>query len=239
MTLTLDAVRARLEELRAVGARAHDAPAFDFAATLLAKAESLGGAAGERLLRRAVARTEQLAQELGIVRARAAACLEHLGDARAPATLAFEAGNFGAVVRVARRESAKPLQAAAAYAEWLARLRGEAFRRGVRSPDASSRGAARSERAEVHLLARALYESSRDEAEATRIALRADADLPADAGPYNPLVVAVGALGALSTLSPSYLVALLAQLAELAPLFALPPPVARPAPAARRRRPAR
>jgi hypothetical protein len=216
---SLDELRARLDELRAAGARGHDPPGFDFAASLVARAGELGGGAGTRLLARAAARTEQIARELAAVRARADARLARLGDRAGRFVRAFEQGDFASILRAARRASVSGAPPAL-DPTWLARLRDEARTRGVR-PGA---GPAKDDRAEVHLLATALYEASRVEAEATRTVLHAEADLPADPGPYNPLALAVGLLGELSTLSPPYLAALVAELTELAPLLALPLP---------------
>jgi hypothetical protein len=58
------AARARLDRLAAAGARSFDPPAYAFAEGLLARGEALGGAAGERLMARAVARAEALEREI-------------------------------------------------------------------------------------------------------------------------------------------------------------------------------
>src|SRR5207253_2032178 len=78
-------------------------------------------------------------------------------------------------------------------------------------------------RAEARTPTAERYDASRAEVAAMLTALRAEADLPAGAGPYNPLAIAAGALAELAALSPSYLAPLVPQPTHLAALLALPP----------------
>jgi len=229
-TAAEETVRTRLEDLRAAGARTFDPPAFDFVVTLLATAASLTAAAQARLLERARARTAELETAFQAARARADASLSQRADLRDSSTTAFEAGAFVEILRRARREHARPKRAAPQYTGWLARLRAESVRRGIRAREGAAAGATPSEAEEVRRLTTALYESSRAQVEAAMTAHSAAVDLPEDAGPYNPLALAVGVLAELAALSPAYLAALVGSLSELGALLALPPvlPPARP-----------
>jgi hypothetical protein len=95
---------------------------------------------------------------------------------------------------------------------WIARLEAKARARGMRPIAGGARA-----------LTHALYEASRAELAATLAALRAEADLPEAAGPYNPQALAAATLAELAALSPAYLAALVAHLGELGVLLALPP----------------
>ena len=214
-------LRARLETLRAIGARAHDAPAFDLVIALVTKGEALGGIAEARLLARADARTTRLETEYATARARAEAALASTPDPTGHLAEALAKGTLATVFRAARRHAFAPaIPVDPHLATWRARLEANARARGVRPRAQVASGDARDE---VHAFATALYEASHAEASATMTALKAAADLPIAAGPYNPLALAAGALAELATLSPSYLAALVAQLADIGALQALPP----------------
>lgn len=227
-----EVVRARLRDLVSAGAGTFAPSAYAFVETLLARGEALGGGAGARLIGRAALRAEALGRELDEAKTRARESLgsDHSQDgALAPA---IDAGRVHEALRAARRRRIAPGRPDAGLDAWLGRLSSEARARGL---PCSGRA--------VGPLAAVLYESSRDALSATLVAVRAEADVPANAGPYNPLAIAARTLAELSKLAPAYLAATVAYLDELAPLLSLPAPAperARPSPAGpRRKRPAR
>jgi hypothetical protein len=229
------AIRARLVALREAGARAFDSPAFDFAEALVTKAGALGEGAAARLLARASERLDRLADDLARTRARAERAVTGLPDDDGELARAIENGAFLAIFQRARRDALLPAEREDRHASWLARLEAEAHARGVRPRALAGANA----RAKVHALVNALYDSSVADASAMTTAMRAAAELPASAGPYNPLSLATRALAELAGLSPTYLAARLAHLTELGALLALPAPPstsARPRPKARPRR---
>jgi hypothetical protein len=212
--------RERIQGLAALGARTFAPSALAFAEGLIARGEGLGGTAGARLIARAEARAEALARELEDARGRARAALDGAGDAAGDLARAIEAGDFGRVLRAERRLRVAAMPPVAGLEAWRARLSAEASARGLRLGN------------ELHApgaLASALYASSRAELSATLVALRAQADVPLHAGPYNPLAIAARALAELSSLAPSYLTAIVAYLDELSPLLTLPPAASRAA----------
>ena len=224
------AARERLCALEAAGARAFAPPAYALVESLLSRGESIGGGAGARLIARAVERADALARELEDAKVRARGVLSGVSDPSGALADAVEAGNVLPVLRAARRFA--PARSSAGIDGWVARLSAEARARGLSI-------AARTPAA----LAGALYASSRDELSAMLVALRAQAEVPSNAGPYNPLAIAARALAELSTLAPGYLSATVAYLDELAPLLALPSPPAErsrpPSLASRGKRPPR
>ena len=212
--------REQLQGLAAAGARAFAPSAFAFAEGLIVRGEGLGGQAGGRLIARAEARAEELARELDDARTRARAALEATGDASGELARAIDAGDVERVLRAERRRRIAGSPSVAGLEAWGARLSAEARARGLElGNEHHSPGA----------LASALYASSRAELSATLVALRAQADVPSYAGPYNPLALAARALAELSTLAPGYLTAMVAYLDELSPLLALPSPMSRAA----------
>ena len=235
-----ESVRARVDALRMRGAREHDAPAFDFIESLLRKSEALSEGAQALLVARAASRAAQLEADFAAARIRAENELSAFVDPSESLRAAFASGSFSTVFRAARRRAASLVPAIDSHwIAWRVRLETKARARGVR-PRFNVDGANVAE--EVHALATALYEASHAEASATMTAMRATADLPDVAGPYNPLALAAGALAELATLSPAYLAALVTQLAEIGALQALPPvisPETRSASATRRKRSAR
>jgi hypothetical protein len=216
--------RERLQGLAAAGARAFAPSAFEFAEGLIVRGEGLGGPAGARLIARAEARAEELARELDDARTRARAALDATGDATGELAQAIDEGEVGRALRAERRWRIAGSRPVRGLEAWSARLSAEARARGLEL---------RTEHHSPGALASALYASSRAELSATLVALRAQADVPSYAGPYNPLAIAARTLGELSTLAPGYLTAMVAYLDELSPLFALPTPVS---PAAERPR---
>jgi hypothetical protein len=207
--------RERLCALEVAGARAFAPSAFAFAERLIARGEGLGGAAGARLVARAQARAEELARDLDDAKMRAHRALGASDGTRSELVDAIEAGDVGPALRAERRRRTTGLPPVGAREAWVARLSAEARARGLElDAGVDSPGA----------LASALYASSRAELSATLVALRAHADIPSYAGPYNPLAIAARALAELSTTASGYLTAMVAYLDELSPLFALPAP---------------
>ena len=215
MTTAVIAARAWLAEVEAAGSRAFDASAHGFVESLLARAEALGGAAGERLAERASVRAEQLARELEGAKRAAHDALGRIDVDEGALGRMIDAGEPGRALRLAKKRAVAPPPRGVDDLAWTTRLVATARGRGV-----SLRGRPLSPRA----LAEALYEASRGELAAMLAARRAEAEVPADAGPYNPLAIAARSLAELSSRAPSYLAALIAQLDDLSPLLALPPP---------------
>jgi hypothetical protein len=205
--------REQLQGLAAAGARTFAPSAFAFAEGLIARGEGLGGTAGARLIARAEARADALARELDDARGRARVALQATGDAAGELARALTAGDFGRVLRAERGRRVAGVLPVAGLEAWRARLSAEASARGLElGHELHAPGA----------LASALYASSRAELSATLVALRAQAEVPSHAGPYNPLAIAARALAELSSLAPGYLTAIVAYLDELSPLLALP-----------------
>ncbi len=208
--IDVPALRVELDALASAGARTFDPPAFDFAMALVTKAETLTGAAAARLFARAAMRVSSLAAALAQARTRAEAALASVPDPDGALARALRDGAFDRVVRAARRVARVPPPAR--DGAWIARLEAKTRARGMRPIAGGARA-----------LTHALYEASRAEVAATIAALRAEADLPEAAGPYNPQALAAATLAELAALSPAYLAALVAHLGELGVLLALPP----------------
>lgn len=235
---------ARIEALRAAGAETFDGPGFRFVCGLFARAAALDGNAAAQLRQRAEARLDRLEAALTAARADAertlGALIEAGADARAYVAL-FEAGDF----KTLQREAPAALRAARrdrdAYAERALRLAREAEARGLALPAedqtriATLQGqgedeperAVDADRALGDRLARALFRDTADHARGALVIARAAASVPAEAGPYNPQVLAVQALELAETLSPAYLRAYLRDLEALAVLRNLPEPTRR------------
>ncbi|HEY2509452.1 MAG TPA: DUF2894 domain-containing protein [Polyangiaceae bacterium] len=198
MSATL--ARGELEALRALGGDSFDPPAFGFAAKLLEKGESLGGAAGARLLDRARARMAGLRTEIEGAHAR-------LGGAGT--------GDLRNRLREARKRArlGRAEGEGQAAAEWKDRLLARARERQVRVDP----------HAPITELVEALYVASRREVTAMHAAMQAAAEVPEWTGPYNAAAIAARTLAELAGLSPGYLATLVAHLGELAPLLTLPP----------------
>jgi hypothetical protein len=206
----------RLRDLEGAGARRFAPSAFAFVETLAARGEALGGAAGERLIGRAIARADALARELEEAKGRARSTLAEGGDpaVHAGTAAAIQSGDVLSILRAARKNRiAGPPPTRKRDETWIARMAAEARARGL---SFASRTASP--------LAAALYAASRDELSALLFARRTEAEVPLNAGPYNPLAIAARTLAALSTFAPAYLSATVAYLDELAPLLALPAP---------------
>jgi hypothetical protein len=225
----------RLRALEGVGARTFAPSAFAFVETLAARGEALGGAAGERLIERAIARADALARELEDAKGRARDTLTLLDDPslHADATTALERGAVLAPLRAARKNRITgKISKRGPDEAWLARMEAEARARRISFASRASTP-----------LAAALYAASRDELSALLFARRTEAEVPSNAGPYNSLAIAARALAALSTFAPAYLSATVAYLDDLAPLLSLPaPPPDRARPSSvpsRAKRPAR
>jgi hypothetical protein len=229
----------RLATLRAAGAEVFDAPGFGLAASLLARAEALGGGAGALLVERARLRLDALEASLREGRAAAERALGALVEDGAVVAPELRAAlSRGEVTRV-RREARRVLRERARERQrvqipWVTRLRGEALSRGATaSADAPvdleglggadgtvERGAHGRAVALGDALSSSLLRQSAESARATLAVARAADNLPEAAGPYNAQVLVARTLTALAELSPAYVRALVAAADDLAALEA-------------------
>ena len=243
-------VTARLETLRAEGAEAFDAPALRFIEQLLAKAEHIGGGAGDRLRARAEARLDALQADLDAARQKASEAIEALAEIQDPEGAA-------AVAEVQRLVEAGDHRGATRAAARL--QRGLVDRRQPKARARVERQIQRAEAAGVSLpsklkhqitealedpqgspeildaladeAGRALYRAAADDTHATVVVARAGDAVPDEAGPYNPQAVSAKALAALEALSPAHLRHWVRHLEGFDALARLPAP---PAPKARK-----
>jgi hypothetical protein len=240
MSERLDALRARLDGLRAGGGEEFDPLAQAMIVTLLARAEVEAEAVQALLAGRIEARLAGFEAALRAGRAVAASEMGTLADAgiEAPRELAeaLGRGDFAAVKRGVRRLlSARKEAQKTARVPWIARLRGEARAREVSLPDevtrdldalhvedgAVERGEMRRAQALGNAMSSALFRDSVEGARAELAVARAADNLPEGAGPYNGQVLAAKALSAMAALSPGYVRALIAGLDDLAAAEAL------------------
>ena len=232
-------MRRRLETLRAGGAAVFDGPGLRFIETLLERAESLEGVAGEHLRRRAAERLSGFEAAFASARAEARATLATLDAADADPdgdfARAFASGDYGFVRREAPRalRRARTDDADAARAR-VVRLARQARSRGLTlQPALRARVHAVTAAADTDLptlrtvgdqLARALFREAADHARSALVVARASDRVADDVGPYNPEALAARTLALVETLSPGYLRATLAGLEDLAALRRLPEP---------------
>ena len=244
----------RVESLRAAFADVFDGPGFKLVDALIARADALGGEAGDRLRARAVER-------VGVIEAALACAVDDASrelagldeEASAAANAALRRGDARAARRAIRRARFDVVRSCEKVAvPWAARLGGEAAARGMGSlsrdlvdlcasgfVERSAHGRAVALAGAVSL---ALFRASAQSMRAT-IALARTADgIPEGAGPYNGQVLAARALLAMAELSPAYLQAVVAAVDDLAALEArlgTEPSKTKPRPARRKRAAAR
>lgn len=247
-----------LAALRAAGAETFDPLGFGLVASLLARAEALGGGAGVRLVDRARLRGDALAASLREARAAAEQELGVLvedgatvGPELREALTRGEVATVRRAIRRTLRERARERQRV--QIPWMARLRGEALTRGgalsadvardlsaVEDADGTvERGAHGRAVAAGDAVSHALLRESAESARATLAVARATDNLPEAAGPYNGQVLVARTLLAMAELAPAYVRAVVAtadDLAALDALLTLETPKAKAKPAKRRRR---
>lgn len=231
----------RLEHLRHLGAAVFDPPAFRFVEGLLSRANTLDGAAAERLERRAVARLQVLERAFFAAQEEAAEMLDQLrregADPEERFAAAFQQGDFGLLLRdgprVLRQLRSGTAEAARAR---LRRLLDQAERRAAHLTadlrEAAEHSLTEAGRADPRAeqvareagdrLAQALYREAAEHVRAAVMVARAHDRLSEDFGLYNPQALAARALAQLEATSPAFLRHYLAWLDDLAALKQLP-----------------
>ncbi len=200
-------IESALAALELRGARAFDREACELVRALIARGQTLPQPVAALLLERARAHLDRLAARFEAVQADTAARLAQLEQIHGPLREqrdALASGELFGVRRTLRRLDQTPV--------WRRLTR----RRELPDPP---RGVVE-------------YEAAFADLSAQLVVDRAVEEMPADAGPYNPLRIATDLLARIGAVSPTYLTAQLKRLEELAVMLTLPEPPPPPRPTA-------
>ncbi len=223
----------RLHALRQDFAAVFDGPGFGLIASLLSRAELLGGEAGARLSARASLRIEALEAALAQATLEVTRELDALGEAAPVAAReALARGDRQGARRALRRARTEVARAREQVGvSWAARLAGDATSRGEaglgRELSALCGDGVIDRDAHAHAVAlgstisSALFRRSAESVRATIAIARSAYNLPESSGRYNSQALAIRALAEMAELSPEYARVVVAAIDDLAALDGL------------------